>query len=71
MALETMMATEYAELRGISNQCVCKALRTAIEKQNLNSKTLYGIKKVSTYGRSYKLDVDVAAVKKYATKKVK
>lgn len=71
MALTTMMANEYANLRGVSNQCVCKALRKAIEKNEINSKTLYGIKRIDSYGRSYKLDVDVEAVKKYSVKKQK
>lgn len=69
MALETMMAKEYAELRNISNQCVCKALRKAIETGKLNSKTLVGIKSVKSYGRTYVLEVNVPLAKKSAKTK--
>lgn len=71
MAHRTMMAREYAELRGLSNQGVCKALRKAIEKKEINSKSLYGVKSIDTYGRTYMLYVDVGAIKKYSVKKEK
>ena len=58
MAIKTMMAKEYAKLRGISIQCVCKALR----KGDLSSKSLSGIKSFITYGRMYQLRVDLEKV---------
>lgn len=64
MALETMMAIEYAALRNISNQCVCKALRKSIEEGTIKSKTLTGVKSIKSYGRTYVLEVNVELAKK-------
>lgn len=61
MALEKMLANEYAAHRKVSNQCVCKALRKAEATGDLNSKTLIGIKSFERIGRYYDLTVDPVA----------
>lgn len=51
----TMTPKEYAELRDVSLQAVCKPLR----KGRLDSETLKGVRKFVKFGRFYLLTVDI------------
>jgi hypothetical protein len=53
--IRTMTPAEYADLRDVSVQLVCRALRHG----NMNSKSLQGIKSFSAHGRFYLLTVDM------------
>ena len=53
--VRTLTPSEYAELRNVSLQLVCRALR----KGKLDSRSLTGVKSFSKHSRFYLLQVDV------------
>jgi hypothetical protein len=59
--VRVMTPIEYADLKGISLQCVCRALR----RGNLSSKSLKGVVGYSKHSRFYLLEVNtlVAALR--------
>lgn len=56
-----LMAKDFADIKRISNQGVCRALRKAELDQVITSKTLTGVQSFVRIGRYYQLTVDTKA----------